>query len=311
MPNAALSPIAGPDPDEVTRRIVLPLRRTPASSMSSLPAPAWLYGPIDGADHDSGDPVAAADETADAADSDDRGHPGGRLRWQTSTAGAIALILVGLLACAVTAYSVFRSDSSTDVPVQFPASAGPTTTAPGAGGSSSAVATGAATQPAASAGEIVVSVVGLVRTPGLVHVPDGSRVADALTRAGGAREGADLLGLNLAQSVHDGDQILVGYADTDGGTPIRSIVISDAPVDASSVQDSGQAGVAESGGAKVDLNSADVAALDALPGVGPVTAASILDWRERNGRFTSVDQLGEVDGIGPARLARLRDLVTV
>ncbi|MGK8525285.1 helix-hairpin-helix domain-containing protein [Nocardia asteroides] len=158
--------------------------------------------------------------------------------------------------------------------------------------------------------ELVVSVVGLVQRTGLVRLPEGSRVADALAAAGGTSEGADTSGLNLAQRLSDGDQVLVG--------PVVSS--SDAPQQGSGTIGAG--GRPSSGSAaapsrpsvpsgRVDLNTASEAELDALPGVGPVTARAIVSWRAANGRFTSVEQLGEVDGIGPARLARLRDLVRV
>ena len=153
--------------------------------------------------------------------------------------------------------------------------------------------------------EIVVSVVGLVHTSGLVRLPSGARVADALTAAGGAREGADLLGLNLAQRLNDGDQVLVGLAPPPGAAPVAgsaTVGAGAAPV--------GGGGGGGSGG-KVNLNTATEQQLDELPGVGPVTATAIVSWRTGNGTFTDVEQLGEVDGIGPARLAKLRDLVTV
>lgn len=157
---------------------------------------------------------------------------------------------------------------------------------------------------------------GLVRTPGLVHLSTTARIADAIAAAGGGRPGADLLSLNMAQPVRDGDQILVGFADPSGGTRLRSAVVSgggaSSPATPGDRSPTATAGTAPSTGAAgtgastgtVDLNTADEAALDTLPGVGPVTATSIIEWRTRNGRFTSVDQLAEVDGIGPGRLAR-------
>ncbi|GAA1461938.1 hypothetical protein GCM10009619_34260 [Williamsia maris] len=251
---------------------------------------------------------------------------------------AIALIAVGVLACVVTAYTVFSGpsdDSPAAARVAFPASAGaaaPSTTTPGQSGrpadngssaepSSSSASASSPARPA-PADELVVSVVGLVRTPGLVRLTGTARVADAIARAGGGRPGADLLSLNMAQPVRDGDQILVGFADPAGGAGMRSAIVS------ASSSGPGAAGAAASPGAPpatsgapgpasagdsapVNLNTADEAALDTLPGVGPVTAKAIIDWRSRNGGFTSVDQLAEVDGIGPGRLAKLRDRVTV
>jgi competence protein ComEA len=148
---------------------------------------------------------------------------------------------------------------------------------------------------------VVVSVVGLVRTPGLVNLHSGSRIADALAAAGGVLDGAETVGLNLAQKLVDGDQIVVGAADQSGGVSSSTTAGGTSP-----------AATGESGGAGlVNLNTATEAELDELPGVGPVTAAAIISWRTSNGKFTDIEQLGEVDGIGPARLAKLRVLVSV
>ncbi|WP_413038013.1 ComEA family DNA-binding protein [Rhodococcus qingshengii] len=150
---------------------------------------------------------------------------------------------------------------------------------------------------------VVVSVVGLVHTPGLVNLHSGSRIADALAAAGGVLEGAETVGLNLAQKLADGDQIVVGAADQSGGVSASS---------STTAGGTGPAAAGESGGAGlVNLNTATEAELDDLPGVGPVTAAAIISWRTSNGKFTDIEQLGEVDGIGPARLAKLRVLVSV
>lgn len=140
--------------------------------------------------------------------------------------------------------------------------------------------------------DLVVDVAGKVRRPGIAVLPAGSRVVDALDAAGGARRGVDLTSLNLARPVVDGEQILVGVAPAAG---VAGTVGAPAP----------------GGGTLVNLNTADQAALDTLPGVGPVTADAILGWREANGAFTSVDELLEVDGIGEATLADLAPLVTL
>ncbi|MER5262891.1 ComEA family DNA-binding protein [Actinosynnema sp. NPDC002837] len=130
--------------------------------------------------------------------------------------------------------------------------------------------------------QLVVNVVGLVPTPGLVTVPNGARVADALQAAGGANPGADLTPLNLARKVADGEQIAVGIAvPQQAGTTTEPL----------------------------NLNTATKDQLDTLPGVGPVTAQRIVDRRQKRGPFTSLDQLGEIEGIGDAKLAKLRDLV--
>jgi len=124
--------------------------------------------------------------------------------------------------------------------------------------------------------------------------------------------GADTIGLNMARPVGDGEQIVVGLAPLPGQPTAlgSSVASSSAPV-------SGPPGPRVSGtvkpkaGEALDLNTASVEQLDSLPGVGPVTAAAIVAWRQANGKFTSVDQLADVDGIGPARLDKLRSLVRV
>ena len=139
---------------------------------------------------------------------------------------------------------------------------------------------------------VVVDVVGAVRRPGLYRLPQGSRIADAVTRAGGATPKADLAQVNLAAPLADGEQVVV---------PKRGAL----------------AGPASSGGgatpgapsAPVQLSTATLEQLDTLPGVGPVTAQKILDYREKHGAFSSVDALDAVPGIGPKRLEQLRELV--
>lgn len=146
-------------------------------------------------------------------------------------------------------------------------------------------------------GGVVVHVVGQVAAPGLVTVPPDARVADALDAAGGATPDADLAALNLARAVTDGEQIVVPRPGEVVAAPDASGPVAGA--------DPGPAG------GVLDLNSVDAAALDALPGIGPVLAERIVAWRDENGPFTSVDELGEVSGIGPAVLADVRDLVRV
>jgi competence protein ComEA len=143
----------------------------------------------------------------------------------------------------------------------------------------------------AEAPELVVHVVGAVRQPGLYRLPDGSRVDDAIAEAGGPTGKALLAGVNLASPVADGQQIVV---------PSRGR--------ASPASAGAEAGAATPGG-RVHLNTATLEELDALPGVGPVTAQRILDYREQKGAFQSVDELDAVSGIGPARLEQLRELV--
>ena len=138
--------------------------------------------------------------------------------------------------------------------------------------------------------EVVVDVTGAVRRPGLYRLPEGARVADALRRAGGATRRGDVSLVNLAQLVADGEQVVVPRRGS-GAVPA----------------DAGTTGGAATG--PVHLNSATAEALDALPGIGPVTAAKIVDYRTKHGAFSSVDELDAIPGIGPARLDQLRDLV--
>jgi competence protein ComEA len=135
---------------------------------------------------------------------------------------------------------------------------------------------------------LVVHVVGAVKKPGLYRLANGARIADALRRAGGATRRADLSLVNLAAPVSDGTQVVV---------PRRV-----------SAATGGEAAAAAPGG-PVHLNTATVDQLDELPGVGPVTAQKIVDWREQHGAFSSVDDLDAIPGIGPARLEQLRELV--
>lgn len=138
-----------------------------------------------------------------------------------------------------------------------------------------------------AAEEVVVHVAGAVRQPGLYALEEGSRIDDAIARAGGPTGKAVLDAVNLAAPVADGQQVVVPEAGLAGG---------------------GGAGGAATGG-RVHLNTATLEQLDTLPGVGPVTAQKILDYRDERGAFQSVDELDAVPGIGPARLEQLRELV--
>ena len=146
---------------------------------------------------------------------------------------------------------------------------------------------------AAAPPRLVVHVVGAVRRPGLYRLLHGARIADAVRRAGGATRRADLSLVNLAAQVSDGSQVVV---------PRREVVESGAASEA------GESSVGAPGG-PVHLNTATLDELDALPGVGPVTAQKILDYREQHGAFSSIDDLDAIPGIGPARLEQLRELV--
>ena len=144
------------------------------------------------------------------------------------------------------------------------------------------------------------SVAGKVARPGLVRLPVGSRVDDALRAAGGPVAGTSPGLLNLARRLVDGEQVLVGV-EPPPGSP------AGAPTGASGAATAGTAAP----GAPLDLNAATLADLDALPGIGPVLAQRILDWRAEHTRFASVDQLREVTGIGEAKYQDLKAQVAV
>ncbi|MFE1645169.1 helix-hairpin-helix domain-containing protein [Microbacterium sp. P01] len=149
---------------------------------------------------------------------------------------------------------------------------------------------------AASAAPLYVHVFGAVVDPGLYVLDDGARVIDVIAAAGGFTDAADPTGVNLARPVSDGEQLAVP-------------ALGDQPA-------AGAAGEGEASGAiatdgRVNLNTADEAALDTLPRIGPAMARRILEWRETNGRFTSVEDLLAVPGIGDKMLESLRELVTV
>jgi competence protein ComEA len=218
------------------------------------------------------------------------------VRADPGRAGAIALGVVAALAVLVTVFTLVRTQPAPVVSAKLPAvQAVSTTAAPSEPGPA------AATSP-------VVSVVGLVATPGVVTLAPGARVADAVAAAGGVLAGSDGVGLNLARRLADGEQVVVGMAPLPHGpAALGSSVSGGAPEPISA----GSSSVPRPGAAPLDLNSATAAQLDELPGVGPVTAAAIIAWREHNGSFRSVDQLGDVEGIGPVRLEKLRNLVRV
>jgi competence protein ComEA len=234
--------------------------------------------------------------------------------------GAIVLLLIATVAASVTAVGVWRDRPQTR-PVETSAMAGLAVTAVGTSsvgaepnqaaepGPSSAAAPAPGTPGAATpapATEIVVSVTGLVANPGLVTLPAAARVADAIAAAGGTVPDADLTGLNLAARLSDGDSVVIGSASA--ATGVATGVDNTGP-GASSAGATGS--TKASGGELLNLNTADEAALDTLPGVGPVMAQNILAWRETNGNFTSVEQLQEITGIGPSRYAQISPLVTV
>jgi competence protein ComEA len=157
----------------------------------------------------------------------------------------------------------------------------------GAGAADSQPVAALVPERAAAAPKLVVHVAGAVRRPGLYELAEGKRVADAVARAGGATAPADTAAINLAAPLADGMQVLVPRR-----VPVSSAAAGQAPA------------------ARVSLGSATVEQLDSLPGVGPVTAKKIVDYRSAHGGFRSVDDLDAIPGIGPARVEQLRELVS-
>jgi competence protein ComEA len=207
--------------------------------------------------------------------------PGTAVRWDPGRPGSRALWLVGLLAALLlVAWTWLNRPTVDEVPQTRPEG-------------TAAVASAPPTPPVGEASDtsptVVVSVVGLVARPGLVTLPAGARVADALDAAGGLLPEADPASVNLAAVVADGQQLTVGVPGVPAAAP-DAVPGSTGPL---------------------DLNTAGVAELDALPGIGPVLAQRIVDHRTREGPFTSVDQLDDVPGIGPAIAAELAELVGV
>lgn len=205
----------------------------------------------------------------------------------------VALLVVASLA--LTAWWWSRGEPHQEAPVTpRPAGALVTPMAMSSVAGGAAPADGADASASASTGQLVVDVEGRVRRPGIVVLPAGSRVVDAIRAAGGARAGVDLSTLNLARPVLDGEQIVVGVRARPG-PPAPAVT----------------PGSASGPVALVNLNTADQTQLEALPEVGPVTAQAIIAWRTDHGGFTAVDQLLDVTGIGAATLATIAPLVTI
>jgi len=212
-----------------------------------------------------------------------------RVRWHLSPRSALAAgVAVALVAGGVALRAAAtRPGDPVELPVPLPAATSPAATNPTA---TSTAADASATGPE----QVVVDVAGAVVHPGVVRLPAGSRVVDALTAAGGAHADADLTRLNLARVLVDAEQVLVSRQ----GDPV-------APAAGAGVPAPGAAG-----DSRVDLNTADAATLETLPGIGPVLAERIAAYRQEH-PFSSVDELLDVVGIGPALLDQLRDQVRV
>ncbi|KQS22430.1 ComEA family DNA-binding protein [Frigoribacterium sp. Leaf186] len=222
----------------------------------------------------------------------DPSEPGGP-RWRVGLGAVVVLLLVVLaVSVGVSAFAT-RGGAGDDL----------VTVEPGTGAGPSA---GPGTAPPGGASVVFVHVHGQVASPGLFELPEGSRVVDVVAAAGGFTAEADQAAVNLARPLVDGEQLRV---------PAVGEVVDGSPAGGGPGAGAGGGGGGAAGGAGVDgvvdLNLADDAALQTLPGVGPATAAAILAWRDENGRFRSVDDLLGVPGIGPKTLEKLRDQVRV
>lgn len=232
------------------------------------------------------DPVLADDDGARPLAGAFGGERSRLAAFDPGRRGVRALAAVAVAVVLIAAFLAWRARPQVDaVPPPPVAADSPGPVAPAAGPSAAA--------------EVVVAVEGKVGKPGVVRLPAGARVADALAAAGGARSGVDVALLNLARKVVDGELILVGVTPPPGST------VAAGPA---AVLPAGPGG-APTG--PVNLNTATVADLDSLPGVGPVLAQRILDARTAQGGFRAVGDLRKVDGIGAARYEQLKDLVTV
>jgi competence protein ComEA len=207
-----------------------------------------------------------------------------------------AIIVVALLGVVVVMHH--RSvGSPAYAGASWPGSSSPDPSAAAQSTSSATSTDGTSTAPTSS-DSIVVDVGGRVRRPGLVTLPPGSRVADAIAAAGGALRRKDVATTDLAAKVGDGQLLLIGTAASSG-----SAATGATSTGGSSTDGSGSS-------APVSLSSADLTTLETLPGVGPVTAQKIIDWRTAHNGFTSIEQLQQVPGIGPSHYAEVQALVT-
>jgi competence protein ComEA len=252
--------------------------------------PGWTYEdePDEPADGGSGTLGGAG-----AFGSRDSGGRSSRLSlFDPGRRGVKALAAAALLVVIVAAVLAWRARPRVDpvvVPPVDPQAVAASSDQGGAGAARSGGSPSGGT-------EVVVAVGGKVRKPGLVRLASGARVADALQAAGGAQPGVDVAALNLARKVVDGELIMVGV------TPPPGVAAATGPA-------GGPAGGGP--GTPVNLNTATLAELDTLPGVGPVLAQRILDARDAQGGFKAVSDLRKVDGIGDSRYEQLKDLVVV
>jgi competence protein ComEA len=297
-------------------------RRTPGNEHHAGAAAArhrlsaTLGGP-DGSGHGAGllEPIPTADAFAGNPDGPRPASPGVRRRTGLRGAallGVIAAMLAGWFwwqAVAGAPEVVPLSDVSS-AGAQQPDAQQPDAQQPGAGGSADSSPSRDGTSP--ERGRITVHVAGAVVRPGVVQLPSGSRLHQALAAAGGATAVADPDRLNLAAVLEDGQKILVperGQPEDPSGEAAGPADPGTAGTGGPGAGESGAGGA--SGGGKININTAGVEELGTLPRVGPVLAQRIVDWRKQHGRFQTVNELDAVDGVGPKLLEALLPLVRV
>ncbi len=270
--------------------------------MSPLPPDGWVPA-------DPGEKATRSRETGRLAAVVDRVPPRIRAARMAPSARAVVglavVLLVGLL---LAGWLLWRGRPSVEVvPVKrvlpVGASAQPSVTSAVSPGAATALQSPAAASTSTGA-TVVVHVAGAVRRPGVVTLAAGARVSDAVEAAGGAARRAELASVNLARLLVDGEQLVVLTRGTGAPGVVAAPGAGPAPP-------GGETATGDVGASSIDLNTATLVQLEGLPGVGPVLAQRILDWRTEHGRFSTVDELTEVSGIGDATLEEIRPGVRV
>lgn len=273
MPDPEESAFFWGDDDDATAALGFEAAPPAPASLDAAPIASM---PLDAADSEPGSDVALTPDGRAAALAGllPATLAGGRVT--PGRAGVAALALVAVCGALVAAVVVLRG-RPTEIPLGAPV-----------------VQVSGRASPTAAAAVVVVDVAGKVRRPGVLTLPSGSRVVDALHRAGGALPGVPTSGLNLARRLVDGEQLVVG---------LDSVAPAAGPA--------GAAPGSSRPGGLINLNTATVSDLEELDGVGPVLAQRIVEWRDANGGFTAVDQLREITGIGDRKYEAMVDQVTV
>lgn len=261
-------------------------RRLPEAAEVVRARLAALFQPAYEAD-DAGEPPGEPPERLAA---DDAGHLPPARRLLTGR----HVLVVAVLCLAAVAGSVAWSMRARAVPIAVAASSAQASTSSDGGAPSETPSPA----PSSVAPTLVVHVLGAVVSPGVVRLAGGARVEDALAAAGGLRADADPAELNLAAVLTDGCQVVIGTKAAPRGEVRSGPTAAAAPAGAATT-------------AQLDLNAATLAQLDTLPGVGPVTAQAIIDYRSKHGRFTRIEELQEVDGIGAKTYAQIAPYVRV